>query len=71
LDAARARRIEPMIVRLPGIGMDIDHPADVAKFLRMAPPMRTRTMVLLAEFGVVARLDSSPDMIRGSRRNDD
>lgn len=60
LDAARARGIEPTVVRLPGIGMDIDHPADVAKFVRMTPPMQTRTSALLAEFGVMARLAPRP-----------
>ena len=37
LDAARARGIEPLIIRQPGIGMDIDHPVDLAAFLRMSP----------------------------------
>ena len=55
LDAARARGVEPTIVRLPGIGMDIDHPADVAKFVRMMPPMRTRTLGLLEAFGCRSR----------------
>ena len=57
LASARACRIEPTIVRLPGIAMDIDHPADVDKFVRMMPPMRTRTLALLVEFGVVATMD--------------
>ena len=30
LAAARAAGIEPRVVPLPGIGMDIDHPADLA-----------------------------------------
>src|SRR5579863_2608853 len=38
LDAARARGIEPLIIRQSGIGMDIDHPADLVAFLRMSPP---------------------------------
>ena len=33
LVAARAAGIEPVIVRLPGIGLDIDHPADLRKFV--------------------------------------
>jgi 2-phospho-L-lactate guanylyltransferase len=65
LDAARAQGIEPAIVRLPGIGVDIDHPADVSKFMRMTPVMRTRTFALLEEFRVTARVDS------GLRRNDE
>jgi 2-phospho-L-lactate guanylyltransferase len=70
LDAARKRGIEPTVVRLAGIGMDIDHPPDLVAFARLAPPMRTRTMALLETFGVVARLGPSPDLIRGSRRDD-
>ena len=52
LDAARGRGIEPTVVRLPGIGMDIDHPADLAAFARMAPVMRTRTLAFLQESGL-------------------
>ena len=37
LDAARARGIEPLVVRHPGIGMDIDNPVDLVAFLRMSP----------------------------------
>jgi 2-phospho-L-lactate guanylyltransferase len=65
LDAARTLGIEPTIVRLPGIAMDIDHPADLAAFARMTPSMQTRTLALLDEFGVLPRLDS------GLRRNDE
>ena len=38
LDAARDRGIEPLIVRQPGIGMDIDHPVDLVTFLGLSPP---------------------------------
>ena len=51
LAAARRAGIEPTIVRLPGIALDIDHPADLRMFLR-APRMPTRTLALLEEFGV-------------------
>jgi 2-phospho-L-lactate guanylyltransferase len=51
LAAARRVGIEPTIVRLPGIALDIDHPADLRMFLR-APRMPTRTLALLEEFGV-------------------
>jgi len=47
LDAARKLDIEPSIVRLPGIGMDIDHPEDVYQFMRMQPEVRTRTLEFL------------------------
>src|SRR5208282_4800446 len=33
LDAARGHGIDPLIVRQPGIGMDIDRPADLVTFL--------------------------------------
>ncbi len=52
LDAARARGIEPTVVPLPGIGMDIDHPADLARFLRMGPRVETRTHAYLAHTGL-------------------
>ena len=37
LMAARRHGIEPTIVRLPGIGLDIDHPVDLLAFLRAKP----------------------------------
>ena len=52
LKAARMLDIEPTIVRLPGIGMDIDHPEDLAQFARMQPPARTRTMDYLLAAGI-------------------
>lgn len=51
LIAARAAGIEPVIVRLPGIGLDIDHPADLRTFVAARPRMPTRTLVLLESFG--------------------
>jgi len=45
LAAARADGIEPEILRLPGIGLDIDTPDDLAAFLTR--PSRTRTRALL------------------------
>jgi 2-phospho-L-lactate/phosphoenolpyruvate guanylyltransferase len=56
LDAARARGIEPLVVRHSGIGMDIDNPVDLVTFLRMSPPMRTRTLTFLEQSGVAGRL---------------
>ncbi|HWE75608.1 MAG TPA: 2-phospho-L-lactate guanylyltransferase [Stellaceae bacterium] len=52
LDAARACGIEPAIVPLPGIGLDIDTPEDLAAFL--AKPSRTRARALLDSIGVRA-----------------
>lgn len=51
LEAARRAGIEPKILRLPGIGLDIDHPRDLAAFLKI--PSRTHTRALLDEAGVV------------------
>jgi 2-phospho-L-lactate guanylyltransferase len=53
LDAARRCGIEPTVVRLPGIGMDIDHPADLAAFAGMTPRVPTRTLAFLQQCGVV------------------
>jgi 2-phospho-L-lactate/phosphoenolpyruvate guanylyltransferase len=56
LDAARARGIEPLVARHPGIGMDIDNPVDLVTFLKMSPPVRTRTLAFLEQSGVAERL---------------
>lgn len=52
LAAARAHGIEPTVLHLPGIGMDIDHPADLAMLLRMTPRLATRTLGYLEESGI-------------------
>lgn len=54
LAAARNLDIEPNIVPLPGIGMDIDHPEDVYRFLCMQPEIRTRTLDFLRGAGIEA-----------------
>jgi 2-phospho-L-lactate guanylyltransferase len=51
LDAARQAGIEPTIVPLPGIGMDIDHAVDLAMFLRM-PRIETETLTFLESAGL-------------------
>lgn len=51
LAAARRAGIEPTIVRLPGIALDIDHPDDLRMFL-CAPRVPTRTLALLETFGL-------------------
>ena len=56
LDAARGRGIDPLIIRQPGIGMDIDHPADLVAFLRSSPPIRSRTLAFLERSGIAGRL---------------
>jgi 2-phospho-L-lactate guanylyltransferase len=52
LMAARALGIEPAVVRLPGIGLDIDHPVDLRAFMAARPRMPTRTLALLERFGL-------------------
>ena len=52
LMAARANRIEPTIVRLPGIGLDVDHPADLRAVMAARPRKSTRTLTLLEQFGL-------------------
>jgi 2-phospho-L-lactate guanylyltransferase len=52
LDAARAKGIEPTVIRQPGIAMDIDHPVDLASFLRMPQSAGTRTRAFLEDAGI-------------------
>src|SRR5690348_12462418 len=48
LASARALGIEPTIVRLPGIALDIDQPDDVHALLQAKPPRATHAMQVLA-----------------------
>jgi 2-phospho-L-lactate/phosphoenolpyruvate guanylyltransferase len=64
LDAARDRGIDPLIIRQPGIGMDIDNPVDLVAFLRMSPPLPTRTLAFLEQSGVAGRLLSADQDLR-------
>ena len=52
LMTARAHGIEPTIVRLPGIGLDIDNPVDLRAFMRSPVAARTRTRTLLDQLGL-------------------
>jgi 2-phospho-L-lactate guanylyltransferase len=52
LVAARARGIEPTIMRLPGVAMDVDHPADLAMLLQLPQSAGTRTRAYLEAIGV-------------------
>jgi 2-phospho-L-lactate/phosphoenolpyruvate guanylyltransferase len=52
LMAARRQGIEPTVVRLPGIGLDIDHPADLRAFMAARPRKPTRTLALLERLGL-------------------
>ena len=52
LAAARALGIEPTVLRLPGIALDIDQPVDIEALLGAKPPMRTCTARLLDELPI-------------------
>jgi 2-phospho-L-lactate guanylyltransferase len=52
LMTCRAHGIEPTIVRLPGIGLDIDHAVDLRAFMRSPVSARTRTRALLDRLGL-------------------
>jgi 2-phospho-L-lactate/phosphoenolpyruvate guanylyltransferase len=54
LSAARAAGLQPLVLRLPGIGLDIDAPDDLALLLERGP--NTRSARLLRLLGVPARL---------------
>ena len=47
LASARALGIEPTILRLPGIALDIDQPEDVHALMRAKPPIQTRALLSL------------------------
>ena len=56
--------IEPLVVRHPGIAMDIDNPVDLVTFMKMSSPVHTRTLAFLEQSGVADRLLASPDLQR-------
>lgn len=47
LEAARRAGIDPTVVRLPGLAMDLDTPDDLARFMRLQPRTPTRTLHFL------------------------
>ncbi|MCA3313869.1 MAG: 2-phospho-L-lactate guanylyltransferase [Roseomonas sp.] len=55
LAAARAAGIAPQILHLPGIAMDIDHPADIARFASIPEAKATQTLLWLQENGILNR----------------
>lgn len=57
LAAARAGGIEPRVVTLTGIGMDVDHPADLAMLLAAPEAQASRAVAFLRSAGI--RLPSS------------
>src|SRR2546425_913898 len=54
--AARAGGLKPVVLRLPGIGLDIDEPEDLTLLLRRGPS--TRSATLLRRLAVPIRLAS-------------
>ncbi len=52
LASARALGVEPVIVRLSGVGLDVDHPPDLQALQQARPLMGTRTEALLAELAI-------------------
>jgi 2-phospho-L-lactate guanylyltransferase len=55
LAAARAAGIAPQILHLPGIAMDIDHPADIARFASIPEAKATQTLTWLQQNGILIR----------------
>lgn len=53
LAAARRAGIEPTVLALPGIGLDIDRPEDLARFARLAPPRRLLTLAWMNAAGTL------------------
>jgi len=45
LEAARHAGLEPKILRLPGVGLDIDNPVDLAAFLKIASNTHARALL--------------------------
>ncbi|MCA3349849.1 MAG: 2-phospho-L-lactate guanylyltransferase [Roseomonas sp.] len=56
LASARVAGITPQILRLPGIAMDIDHPADIVRFARIPEAKGTQTLAWLQQNGILERL---------------
>jgi 2-phospho-L-lactate guanylyltransferase len=54
-DAARRQGIEPAVLTLPGFGLDIDRPADLAELL--SRPATTRAQTWLLNLGIGRRLN--------------
>ncbi len=53
LAAARRQGIEPKVLKLPGLGLDIDQPEDLCRFLRSAS--RTRSFAMARTSGLAER----------------
>jgi 2-phospho-L-lactate guanylyltransferase (CobY/MobA/RfbA family) len=58
LAAARARGIEPVLLHLAGLGLDIDDPEDLRALIEQGEPSRAGR--LLQDFGLAGRLAERP-----------
>jgi 2-phospho-L-lactate/phosphoenolpyruvate guanylyltransferase len=67
IETARRHNLEPVIVLLPGIALDLDRPEDVRAFLAANPPMATRAFTLLRE--LTAGRETNADATRRERAN--
>ncbi len=64
LAAARARGVEPVILDLPGIALDIDTPDDLRQLIHR--PADTRTHAYLETSGIAARLRAATESAKGA-----
>jgi 2-phospho-L-lactate guanylyltransferase len=62
LAAARALRLEPKIVSLSGLGLDVDDPDDLAALLAAGPA--TESARLVAGWGILQRAPVAPPALR-------
>jgi 2-phospho-L-lactate guanylyltransferase len=62
LTAARALRLEPRIVSLSGLGLDVDDPDDLAALLAAGPA--TESARLVAGWGILPRAPMAPPALR-------
>ena len=54
LERAKVQGVEPTVITLPGIGLDIDHPQDLVNFIEH--PSNTHAFRYLSEHDIVSRL---------------
>lgn len=59
LAAARSRGVEPLVMTLPRIALDIDTPDDLAHFLRVPSSTRTRALLDRWRIGVANKLETA------------
>lgn len=64
LAAARARNVDPVILDLPGIALDIDTPDDLRQLIHR--PAETRTHAYLDASGIAARLRAATELAKGA-----